>query len=138
MEDIYFQNHAVTVTYNPDMQLGTAIWKGFLSSDEFREAILKCLELIENRPVVRWLGDNRDMKVIRPIDQVWFVDTVLQRLHHSALRRNAVLHSKDFFNKAAVEQIYKRTEGRGDLITKDFDSKALALAWLKEDIQLEA
>lgn len=133
----FFENQAVTITYDDELQLGTAIWNGFLSSQEFREAITTCVTLIEERHLLRWLGDNRNMKVIRPVDQEWFVEKILPRLHQSTLRRNAVLHSEDFFNKTAVEQIYKRAQGQGDLITKDFDSKALAMAWLREPISAE-
>lgn len=137
MSEIVFQNHAVTITYDKEHNLGTAIWNGFLSSQEFREAISTCTELIEKRNVLRWLGDNRKMKVIRPVDQVWFVEEILPRLQKSSLVRNAVLHSEDFFNKTAVEQIYKRTEGESDLITKDFDSNVLAMAWLKQPIAVQ-
>lgn len=137
MADVYFQNHVVTITYDNEFHLGTAIWDGSLSSQEFREAITKCVELIEERNALRWLGDNRKMRVIRPIDQIWFVDNILLRLQQSSLRRNAVLHSEDFFNKTAVEQIYKRATGEGDLITKDFDCKALAMAWLNEFIPFQ-
>ncbi|WP_137760443.1 hypothetical protein [Pontibacter sp. SGAir0037] len=132
MATTFFQNHVVTITHDEELKLGMAVWNGFLSSDEFREAISTCLHLIEEHKLLRWLGDNRKMKVIRPADQDWFIEHALPRLQQSALRRNAVLVSEDFFNKTAVEQIYKRVEGKGDMVTKDFDNKMLALAWLKE------
>jgi hypothetical protein len=134
MATTFFQNHVVTITYDEKLRLGVAVWNGFLSSEEFREAITTCINLIEKHKLLRWLGDNRKMKVIRKADQEWFVGHILPRLQHSSLRRNAVLVSEDFFNKTAVEQIYKRAEGEGDLITKDFDNEALALTWLKESI----
>lgn len=137
MSEIIFQNHAVTITYDKEYHLGTAIWNGFLSSQEFREAISICTDLIEERKVLRWLGDNRKMRVIRPVDQLWFVEEILPRLQKSSLVRNAVLHSEDFFNKTAVEQIYKRAEGESDLITKDFESNSLAMAWLKQPIVVQ-
>lgn len=134
----YFQNKVVTITYDDDLQMGTAVWEGFLSSEEFREAITTCFRMIEEYKPLRWLGDNRKMKVIRQADQVWFAQHILPQLQQSSLRRNAVLVSEDFFNRTAVEQIYKRTEGAGDLITKDFEDKALALAWLAEPVLQES
>ncbi len=132
MTSVYFQNNVVTITYDDEWQLGTAVWNGFLSSSEFREAITACIEAIEKHKPLRWLGDNRKMKVIRPVDQEWFVEHILPRLQQSSLRRNAVLQSEDFFNKTAVEQIYKRAEGLSDLVTKDFNDRVKALAWLKQ------
>ncbi|GAB3525912.1 hypothetical protein GCM10027443_00510 [Pontibacter brevis] len=131
----YFQNHVVTISYDKELQLGTAVWEGFLSSAEFREAITTCIKMIEEYKPLRWLGDNRKMRVIRQADQEWFVAHILPRLQHSSLRRNAVLVSEDFFNKSAVEQIYKRAEGQSDLATKDFDNKVMALAWLKQPFE---
>ncbi|MHA6248501.1 hypothetical protein ACXYMU_11230 [Pontibacter sp. CAU 1760] len=130
----YFQNHVVTITYDEELQLGIAVWEGFLSSTEFREAITTCITMIEQYKPLRWLGDNRKMRVIRQADQEWFVAHILPRLQHSNVRRNAVLVSEDFFNKYAVEQIYKRAEGQSDLVTKDFDNKVMAMAWLKEPL----
>lgn len=130
----FFQNHVVTITYEEEFQLGTAVWSGFLTSQEFREAITTCVQMMEDYKLLRWLGDNRKMKVIRQADQAWFVEHILPKLYQSTLRRNAVLVSEDFFNKAAVEQIYKRAEGQSDLITKDFDNKLLAMGWLKQPL----
>ncbi len=130
----YFQNEVVTISYEEDSKLGVAVWNGFLTSQEFREATSICLRMLEEYKPLRWLGDNRKMKVIRPVDQEWFVEHALPRLQQSSLRRNAVLVSEDFFNKMAVEQIYKRAESKGDMVLKDFDSKVLALAWLKEPL----
>ncbi|WP_210462207.1 MULTISPECIES: STAS/SEC14 domain-containing protein [Rufibacter] len=138
MATVYFQNHVVTITFEEELQLGTAVWSGFLNSQEFREAITNCIELIEGRKLLRWLGDNRQMKAIRPVDQEWFVEHIMPRLQQSALRRNAVLVSEDFFNRTAVEQIYRRAEGQGEMTTKEFSSKITALAWLKEPINTPA
>jgi hypothetical protein len=134
MATVYFQNHAVTITYEEEAQLGMAVWNGFLNSQGFREAITNCIQLIEERKLLRWLGDNRKMKAIRPADQEWFVEHILPRLQQSALRRNAVLVSEDFFNRTAVEQIYKRAEGQGEMTTKEFSNRIMALAWLKEPL----
>ncbi|AKD02740.1 hypothetical protein POKO110462_00390 [Pontibacter korlensis] len=132
MEINYFQNHVVTITYDEELRLGSAVWKGFLSSEEFRGAISTCVQMMEEYKILRWLGDNRKMRVIRQADQEWFIENILPRLQHSTLRRNAVLVSEDFFNKTAVEQIYKRAEGLSDLVTKDFNNKVLAMGWLKQ------
>ncbi|MFC6996374.1 hypothetical protein [Rufibacter roseus] len=132
MATVYYQNEVVTITYEEELQLGIAVWDGFLNSQEFREAITNCVQLIEEHKVLRWLGDNRKMKAIRQADQEWFAEEILPRLQQSSLRRNAVLMSEDFFNRTAVEQIYKRAEGQGEMTTKEFDNRILALAWLKE------
>ncbi|RDC66163.1 STAS/SEC14 domain-containing protein [Adhaeribacter pallidiroseus] len=132
MHNIYFQNHVVTIAYEPEWELGTAQWQGFLSSAEFRKAVTQCLQLIEEYKPLRWLGDNRKMKVIRQADQDWFAVNALPRLQASTIRRHATVVSEDIFNKMAVEQIIRRVENPEALFLKEFNSKQLALAWLKQ------
>lgn len=138
MPKIYFQNHVVTISYDEELQLGEAVWNGFLNSQEFRVATSACMQIIEEHKPIRWLGDNRKMKAIRPTDQEWFVEHILPRLLHSTVRRNAIVVSEDFFNRAAVDQIHKRAAGKGEMIVKEFDNKILALSWLKSPIPVPA
>lgn len=133
----YFQNHSVTITYNDELQLGAAVWNGFLSSQEFREAIEVCLRMMDEYRPLRWLGDNRKLRAIRQADQDWFVSYVVPELAASTIRRNAVLVSEDLFNKMAVEQIIKRADNLGDMVVKEFDDKEDAMAWLAEPIVVQ-
>lgn len=133
----YFQNHVVTVTYDKELQLGIAVWNGFLTSAEFKEAIEKCLQLMEEYQPLRWLGDNRKLRAIRKADQDWFAESVFPRLAASSLRRNASVVSEDLFNRMAVEQLVKRAENLGDMIIKEFDNEEEAMAWVTQPISLQ-
>ncbi|WP_242926193.1 STAS/SEC14 domain-containing protein [Pontibacter vulgaris] len=133
----YFQNHVVTILYDDELQLGTAIWNGFLSSEEFKEAVSACLQLMEEYKALRWLGDNRKLRAIRQSDQEWFVEYAFPRLAAGTLRRNATVVSEDVFNKMAVEQLIKRADNLGDMVIKEFDSVEDAIAWLNEPISFQ-
>jgi len=132
----YFQNHAVTITYDDELLLGTAVWNGFLSNEGFREATQACMQLIEEKKLLRWLGDNRKLRAIRQADQDWFVENIVPRMVASTLRLHATLVSEDLFNKMAVEQIVKRAGNLGDMVVKEFEDYAQAIAWLKEPIRI--
>src|SRR5690606_36269981 len=119
MAEIYYQGKGVTITYDQELQLGTAVWDGFLSSSEFRDAIEKCLTMMEEYKLIRWLGDNRKLRAIRQADQDWFVESVFPRLIGTTLRLNASIVSEDLFNKMAVEQIIKRVGNLGDMVMKE-------------------
>lgn len=133
----YFQNHVVTISYDPEQQLGMAVWNGFLSSEEFRESVEICLNLMNDQKLLRWLGDNRKLRAIRQTDQDWFVEHILPKLAAGTLRRNASVVSEDLFNRMAVEQIIKRAENLGDMSLRDFDSVEDAMAWLQEPIHVQ-
>jgi hypothetical protein len=133
----YFQNHVVTITYDEELQLGKAVWKGFLSSSEFREAIEICVQLMEEHKPLRWLGDNRKLRAIRKADQEWFAESIFPKLAASTLRRNGAIVSEDLFNRMAVEQLVKRAKKLGDMVIKEFDNEDEAIAWIKEPIILQ-
>ena len=137
MVTTYFQNHLVTISYDDELHLGKATWNGFLSSSEFREAAEICLNLTNERKLLRWLGDNRKLRAIRQADQDWFVEHILPRLVGSTLRRNASVVSEDLFNKMAVAQIIKRANNLGDMAVKEFDNPEDAMAWLKQPIEVQ-
>lgn len=134
MNLVYFQNHVVTITYDQELQLGKAVWKGFLTSSEFREATGKCMQLIEEYQPLRWLGDNRKLRAIRKADQEWFAESIFPKLAASTLRRNAAIVSEDLFNRMAVEQLVKRAQNLGDMVIKEFDNEEEAIAWVSEPI----
>jgi hypothetical protein len=130
----YFQNQVITLNYEPEWQLGTATLEGFLSSEEFRQAIRMCAQLMEEKKPLRWLADNRQMKAIRQADQQWFMTYALPKLQASTIRRNATVVSEDIFNKMAVAHIVKRADNLGNMLLQEFSDKQQVLAWLKQPI----
>ncbi|MGV3538658.1 MAG: STAS/SEC14 domain-containing protein [Rufibacter sp.] len=126
----YFQNHVLVLRYDVEKELACATWNGFLSKQEFQEATTTCAKLLEEENITRWLADNRKMKAIRQADQEWFMANIWPRMVNSRLRRMATLVSEDLFNKMAVEQMVQRADHLGDIVLKDFEDEAAALAWL--------
>lgn len=130
----HFESDGVSISYDPELKLGIATWNGFLSSERFREAVGVCIDLIDEHKLLRWLGDNRKLRVIRQADQDWFVEQVIPRMVAGTIRRNASVVSEDLFNRMAVQQILKRANNLGDMIAKDFENIETAMAWLKEPL----
>ncbi|MGV3586963.1 MAG: STAS/SEC14 domain-containing protein [Adhaeribacter sp.] len=130
----YFENQAATITYDPEWELGTARIEGFLNSQEFREIILVGVKLIAEYKPLRWLSDNSKMKVIRQLDQEWYLANALPQILQSSIRRNAIIVSEDIFNKMAVAQLIKRAGNLEDMVLQEFNNEQQALAWLKQPI----
>lgn len=135
MRIIYFQNNVLTLSFDSERKTGYAVWNGFLSSHEFKEATTKCLELMEQEQLIHWLADNRNMKAIRQADQQWFAEHILPRLLQSSLQRMATLVSHDIFNKMAVENLMQKVEHTDHLYLRDFEDEAMAIAWLEAPIK---
>ncbi|WP_205503605.1 STAS/SEC14 domain-containing protein [Rufibacter psychrotolerans] len=130
MKKSYFLSGSLELSYDDELSTAYAVWNGFLSSEEFREATQKCIELMEEQGITRWLADNRKMRVIRQADQQWFAETIIPRMLNTSLRRIATLVSEDVFNKMAVEQLMQRANSKEQMTIRDFNQEAAALAWL--------
>jgi hypothetical protein len=74
------------------------------------------------------------MKVIRQLDQEWYLANALPHILQSTIRRNAIIVSEDIFNKMAVEQLIKRAGNLEDMLLQEFNNERQALAWLKQPI----
>jgi hypothetical protein len=133
----HFSNAVVTISYDPEQRLGMAVWNGFLSSTEFREAVEICLDLMDEHKLLRWLGDNRKLRAIRQADQDWFVSYVIPRLAAGTVRRNGSVLSQDMFNRMAIEQIIKRADNLGDMALRDFETVENAMAWLQQPFEVQ-
>lgn len=135
MKVLYFQNHGLTLSYDRELKMGFAVWVGFLSSRDFREATTNCIELIQQENLTRWLADNREMKAIRQADQQWFVETILPVLRQSSLKRMATLVSDDIFNQMAIDHIYEEAGNIDHIEMRDFNDDVKAMTWLLRPVE---
>jgi hypothetical protein len=132
MLKLYYETAAIQVSYDQELQLGFGEWKGFVSSDEFRDTAMRSLDFVNEHGITRWLADRRHMKAIRQQDQQWIVEEFIPKLQQSPLHRMANVVSDDIFNKMAMENIFQRSGGLGSIVSRDFDTIDEALAWLKQ------
>jgi hypothetical protein len=131
---VYFKNDNITITYEEDLRLVRTKWQGFANSEEYRQVLNTYLQLVNEKEVTRWIGDNTDAKAIRPADQEWTVKEWAPKFSDQGkVKRMAVIVSKDIFNKMAIDNILMKG---GDIVGFDthyFDNEAAALAWVMLD-----
>ncbi len=108
-------------------------WKGFANSEEYRQILNTYLQLVTEKKVLRWIGDNTNAKAIRPSDQEWTVQEWAPKFSAQGnVERMAVIVSKDIFNKMAVDNILLKAGIAVRFDTHYFDNEAAALAWVME------
>jgi hypothetical protein len=69
-----FEKSFVVINWNDDKKIVELTWKGFASSEEYREAQLQALDVIKEKKSKLMLMDARTIKVIMPEDQAWALD----------------------------------------------------------------
>ncbi|MBC5994048.1 hypothetical protein [Pontibacter cellulosilyticus] len=137
MMELYFENNIIRIYVDKELHLGIGEWKGFASSNEFRETVLRSLETVNKYKLTRWLADRRNMKAIRQQDQQWTVEEFIPKLLESPLRRMATIVSEDLFNRMAIENMIQRSGGLGNIVLSEFNNTNEALKWLEQPIEQE-
>lgn len=132
---IYFENEAATLHCFPDKNLAVAHWKGFANSENLREVLDKCVEILDKYTIYYWLSDNRNMKVIRPADQEYIATIWLGKvLEKAEIKKSASIQSEDVFNKISVENILRTAEPVIPFERKDFIRIDEAVEWLGVEV----
>lgn len=137
MREIYFEKSYLTLYFDEQKKLAIAEWRGKLNSTEYREAFMKCLEMMYEKGIENWLGDNRKMKAISEQDQEWTFQVAAPLLLKSGLRKMATLVSEDIFNQMAVTTMFDRAAPMMTFENQYFKDFEQALEWLKRAAILE-
>jgi hypothetical protein len=111
------------------------IWTGFIPSKEFRENILKKVELLKEYcpkyPKLHSLVDARTMGVISRNDLQWATDEINPLLLEAGVKYEAFVISKDAFGQVAVNRYVTQTLKQGSFHVQIFDDLENAKQWLK-------
>ncbi|GAB2534514.1 STAS/SEC14 domain-containing protein [Rufibacter soli] len=130
---VYFRNDTITIKYDEELQLVRTQWHGYAGSEEYREILTMYLQLVREKPVTRWIGDNTKAKAIRPVDQEWTTKEWAPKFSQEGnVKKLAVIVSKDIFNKMAVENMIMKAEGVIGFDTQYFSNEEQAYAWAME------
>lgn len=130
----YFKNKIVTIEYDEEKQLVKTKWNGFANSEEYREVLGVYLQLVLEKNVTRWIGNNTDAKAIRPQDQEWTAREWAPIFSKEGnVRKMAVVVAADIFNKMAVENIVTRSNDIIKFATRFFPDEQSAYEWVMED-----
>ncbi|MFC5270455.1 hypothetical protein [Adhaeribacter terreus] len=133
MKEIYYETGHVCIWYDLSQSLGSASWFGSLSSADFREAFLKCTELITEKRLKNWLADNRKMEMMSQEDQSW-VALMAPTILNSGLKKMATVVSEDIFHHMAIVDLFDKASGELTFQNHYFQNPNEALKWLDCEI----
>jgi hypothetical protein len=111
------------------------VWNGFVPSIEFRQSILKLVELLKeqrpNYPKLHLLADTRTLGVISRNDVEWVTQEINPLYLEAGAQFEAFVLSKDAFGQIAVNRYVSQTTAKGEFIVQIFDDLEKAKDWLK-------
>jgi hypothetical protein len=120
-----------TIEYDPTLKCVIQTWKGFAGSENFRAAILKTIEVFEQREAQSIISNTQNSKVVSPADADWVAGYANPILISHGLRKIAFIVPENVFARRSVDHFRDETKGQA-LATQYFADLATARAWVSE------
>lgn len=118
------------VYYDPTFEGVVMKWKGYFTSEQFREGSERMFKCLKKYKVSKVLGLIKEMTLISNEDQKWLDSFFLPKAVEHGFGYCALLRPENYFNRVAIENVtYKVDDHR--LQIRIFDSEDEAREWLK-------
>lgn len=121
---------AYTIFFEPDLNCVVMEWKGYATSEQFREGTELMLNSLIKNKTTKVLADIQDMVIIGTEDQHWLNSLFLPRAMQFGFKSVAIIKPNSYFNKVAVESVSDKIN-KEELAINFFESKQHATEWLK-------
>lgn len=117
------------IYHEPDTGFVVMQWKGYATSEQFRQGTELMLNTLVTHKASKVLADIRDMLIIGMEDQHWLQNQFIPRAIGFGFKAIAIVKPISYFNKVAVETIsYKIDQDK--LTLNFFDTPQEARQWL--------
>jgi hypothetical protein len=119
------------IYYDDSLHAVVMRWRGYATSQEFREGTELMLETLESNGAAKVFADIKEMAIIGMEDQAWLNADFLPRAIAAGFRAIAIIRPHAYFNKVAVESISYKVD-KEKLAIAFFDNDRSAKEWLAE------
>lgn len=134
-QEMLYETDRVQMFIDESVPCLVNIWNGFVPSAEFRQSILKLVELLKEQrpkyPKLHLLADTRTLNVVSRNDIQWVTDEINPLYLEIGVQFEAFVLSKDAFGQVAVNRYVTQTLKQGSFHVQIFDDLEEAKQWLK-------
>jgi hypothetical protein len=123
-------NEACSLFFDSDVPCVVMEAHGYATSQQFRDITENMLFLLKEKRVSKMLVDTTHLQIIGAEDQKWLNEDWLPRAIAAGYRACAMIKSKYFFNRVAVDNVVNQID-QSQLTVQYFDDRELARTWLK-------
>ncbi|MEN8247609.1 MAG: HAMP domain-containing sensor histidine kinase [Bacteroidota bacterium] len=119
-EQVYFESDAATVWFDAVNEVSTLVWKREVSSEEYREALTRNLEIFKSYRCTGCLADVRKLGLVSEADRNWFVSSILADALDYGAKKFIVVHdSSDGKDDVYFESMRQPVEDLGLVFDHD-------------------
>lgn len=126
-----------TVIYHKDLSMIQYIWRGHVSSSEYRKALDKILRIARKEKATYWLSDQTHATTLDLTDQHWTTDVWMPKIFKTQLRKLAILLPHDIYNNMVLEDFIQQAEGRCPFEIQFFSDAESAIEWFHEPVPVQ-
>mgnify|MGYP006285230187 FL=1 len=123
---IVHQNENVKITFDQDKKRLIQEWKGFASSQVFREAIDKTCDFVKKNNVKTIISDTLQQNVVKPEDAE-YAASVIPTMARNGMKAMAFVVPENVFTKLSLDKFSHSVKGEN---TKYFKTRSEAEKWL--------
>ena len=105
-------------------------WKGYASSEQLREGLLKVLDIVIKEHSLLLLADLKHMQSISPADEEWIIKEWFPKIVLTGIKRLGIVTSLDYFNNTSVNRIMRSIQPLVTFETEYFVDSSDAFKWL--------
>lgn len=104
-------------------------WLDFANSEQIRSSLTEALRLGRQHRIKGWIGNNLQMRTIRPADQDWMNEVWFPEFAKLSVQRLAVVVSQDALNQMGINNIIQRASEYVPFDTQHFSDPQEARRW---------
>lgn len=129
---LYNEDHAM-IFYDATINTMGVIWRGPVSSLQYRQAFMKCLEFLNVYNTPNWVSDLSSQGAIQKEDQEWMFREIIPAAAANGLRRViAIAPEAHKTNANGYLDGIARSADRAGLERRFFDNFQDAASWIQE------
>jgi hypothetical protein len=129
MESLY-TSRFLEISYQADKKCLIQVWKGFCSSDDFRAAQLKTVQLFVEKRCTNFISDTTDASLLKKEDTDWATELITPQLVKAGMKVLNMVLPASTFTKMTLMNLEKSEGVTGSVNVKMFGSLKSALAEL--------
>lgn len=125
-----FESQNIIIERDDNLKCLIQNWKGFATSEKFREGIQKSVDLFQDQKLDKILSNTKDFGMVKKEDTEWVNSYSMPLLIKSGLRYMAFVIPSNVFSQMSVENFKK--ESTGPVEIRYFDDLQKAREWMAE------
>ncbi|WP_017731131.1 hypothetical protein [Nafulsella turpanensis] len=125
-----FESQNIVIERDDELKCLIQNWKGFASSERFREGIQKSIDLFKDKKLNKILSNTKDFGMVKKEDTEWVNSYSMPLLIKDGLKYMAFVVPSNVFSQMSVENFKKQSEGPVEI--RYFDDVSKAKEWMAE------